>query len=72
MREIPKKNYIILAVLVVVTIAVTLISASIYKSSTKQVSEIYKYLNKITPEEFEGYLVENPDVIVYISDRYQK
>lgn len=70
MRQINKKNYIILAILIVVTITVTLLSASIYKSSTKEVSEIYKYLNKITPEEFEGYLVENPDVIVYISDRY--
>lgn len=70
MRKIPSKNYIILVVLLVVTVFLTLLLANIYTSKNKLTSSFYEYSNKISIDEFEQYLVENPDAIVYISDKY--
>ena len=33
-------------------------------------SDFYEYSNKITPEEFDEFMIENSDVIIYISDKY--
>lgn len=70
MREIPKKNYYILVVLLVVTAGVTMLLSNLYLNKEKMVSNFYEYSNKITPQEFNEYIIENPDLIVYISDKY--
>ncbi len=70
MREIPKKNYLILAVLLVVTILLTLMFSNIYKNKEKLVSAFYLESNNIAPNEFDEYLMENPDLIIYVSDKY--
>ena len=70
MREIPKKNYYFLIVLIVVTIFITLLLASLYKNKTKEVSNFYNYSNNITSKEFNEYLLENTDLIIYMADKY--
>jgi len=70
MRKIPSKNYIILAVLIVVTVLVTLFLSNLYISRNKLTSSFYQYSNKIAVDDFTQYTVENPDSIIYISDKY--
>ena len=70
MKEIPKKNYYILAILLIVTVLLTLVLYNLYLNKEKLVSNFYEYANKITPEEFDEYIVENSDLIIYISDKY--
>lgn len=70
MREVPKKNYYILLVLLIVTILVTLILSNLYINKDKPISDFYKYSNKITVDDFDQYMLENSDVIIYISDKY--
>ena len=70
MKEIPKKNYCLLVVLLAVTVVLTLSLSSIYLNKEKLVSNFYEYSNKITVEEFDEYMIENSDTIIYISDKY--
>ena len=70
MREIPKKNYIILVVLLAVTVFLTLFLSSIYRNKENLTSNFYEYANKITPESFDEFMTENEDVIIYIGDKY--
>ena len=53
MKEIPKKNYYILVVLLVVTVGLTLLLSNLYVNKEKMVSNFYEYSNKITSEEFD-------------------
>ena len=64
-----KKNYIYLIILILCTIFLTLFLSSLYRKETVQVSYAYESLNKITSTEFEEYLLENPDAIIYIGDK---
>ena len=64
-----KKNYIYLAVLLVATVGLTFLLSSIYNKEVNSVSHSYEKLNKITSDEFEEYMIENPDTIVYLSDK---
>lgn len=70
MKKIPIKNYYILAVLLAVTILLTLLLSNIYLNKEQLVSEFYNYSNKITVDEFDECMMENPDLIIYISDKY--
>lgn len=70
MKKIPKKNYYILVVLLAVTVALTLLLSNLYLNREKLASNFYEYSNKITPEDFDVYMTENSDVIIYISDKY--
>lgn len=70
MNEIPKKNYYILLGLILGTIFLTLSLSYIYINKDKTISNFYMYSNKITSEEFDEYIIENPNLIVYISDKY--
>lgn len=63
-----KKNYILLAVLILGTIALTLLFSSLYNKSNGE-SYIYNKLNKIKASDFEEFIIENPDSIIYISDK---
>lgn len=70
MKKIPKKNYILLGLLAVVTIL-----AVIYMSKWYRASENYYLENSVMKElvgevkelEFENYILENPDIVIYIS-----
>lgn len=69
-KKISARNYVILAVLLIATVFLTLLLSNIYISKTKVESDFYQYSNKIVANEFEEYVIENPDVIIYISDKY--
>lgn len=69
MKEISKKNYILLALLVLITIVITLLCAKLYNKNNNVVSKFYEYSNKITIDDFEVYIIENRDAILYISDK---
>ena len=70
MRQIPKKNYYILVVLLAVTILLTLSLSYVYRNKEKLVSNFYEYSSKIKPQEFDEYMTENSDFMIYISDKY--
>lgn len=70
MKQIPKKNYYILVVLLAVTVLLTLWLSNLYLNKEKLVSNFYEYSNKITPDDFNEFMTENSDVIIYISDKY--
>lgn len=70
MKNIHYKNYIILLVLIIMTVFLTFLLSNIYTSKNKLVSDFYEYSNKITVEEFDEYIIENSEVIIYISDKY--
>lgn len=70
MTKVPIKNYIILVVLLLATILLTFGLSNIYNLQNKTISAFYKYSNKIKPDDFDIYMLENPDSIIYISDKY--
>ena len=68
-RKIPKKNYIIYAIIVVVTLALVLYMNEWYKAyKQKQLDESYiaKHINEVNYEEFKYISRENPNLIIYI------
>ena len=66
-----KKNYVYLLILLLGTVVVTLLLSFLYRNDVEVVETSYAYdnLNKITAAEFEEYMIENPDTIIYISDK---
>lgn len=64
-----KKNHIYLAVLLIATVGLTFLLSSIYNKEVNSFSYSYENLNKITSVEFEEYMMENTETIIYISDK---
>ena len=64
-----KKNYIYLFVLVLATVLVTLGLSRIYKTEVTKTSFAYEKMSKIISAEYDEYIVENPDTIIYIADK---
>jgi len=64
-----KKNYIYLLILLVATVFVTLLLSNLYKKEVNGISYSYDKLNKIIATEFEEYIIEHPDTIIYIADK---
>ena len=64
-----KKNYICLFVLVLATVLVTLGLSKIYKIEVTKTSYAYEKMSKITSAEYDEYVVEHPDTIIYIADK---
>ena len=69
-REIPKKNYVIVAIMAFVVIALVFYLAKLYTNASlnKNTSLISGYLFNVTLEEMDNYLLENPDIITYWAD----
>lgn len=64
------KNYILLILIVIVTVFVTVLVANLYKESKSVETDFYKYANTITSKEFDTYVTEYPNSIIYIYDKY--
>ena len=64
-----KKNYIYLILLMVITVGVTFLLAAIYNKEVVHNCYAYDNMNKITSDEFETYMLENPEAIIYIGDK---
>lgn len=70
MKKVPFKNYIYLTLIVIAAVFITILVASIYKDSKRIESDFYIYSNTISNKEFDVYVTEYPDSIIYIYDKY--
>ena len=57
-REIPRKNYFILALLVSMTVVIVIAFVNFYNNRHRQTSEIYNFLPEVTLEDLDVYLSE--------------
>lgn len=70
MREIPKKNYILVFVITIATIGLVVYFSNWYKASKEyylESSVMTNFLGEIKETEIENYILENPEVVIYIS-----
>lgn len=73
MRKVPLKNYIILVVVFILVFLLTIALANLYNNQGKKIeTNFFEFYNKIDMRDFNQYIIENPDAIIYISDRYDK
>ena len=70
MNKVPFKNYVFLLLIIVFTVFITLFVSTLYKDSKRIETNFYTYSNKITNKDFELYITENPNTIIYIYDKY--
>lgn len=69
-KEVPKKNYVLFLLLCIGTIFICFYLSSWYKTITdfkKNNSVITTVLSEVEIEGFSSYLMEYPDVLVYVS-----
>lgn len=69
-NQVPLKNYIILILIAIVTIFLVIFFAKFYQEQAQydtQNNNIMTFLSEIKIEEFDNYIQENHDVIVYLS-----
>lgn len=70
LRVIPKNNYIILGIVILVSLLIIYyfyMWVSAYKDVNENVSVLDNYMNVINYNELDNYIVENPDSIIYVS-----
>lgn len=70
MREVPKKNYIIMLIIIISIIIVTIFLSNLYNTRFKKTSVLYNYLSEIKKKDLDSYLIEKPDIIIYASNKY--
>ena len=70
MREVPKKNYLITLLIFVAIVILTITLSNIYKNQIRKTSIMYNYLSEIKNKDLSTYLLEKPNIIIYISDKY--
>ena len=70
MREVPKKNYIIMLIIIISIIIVTIFLSNQYNTRFKRTSVLYNYLSEIKKKDLDSYLIEKPDIIIYASNKY--
>ena len=71
MRQIPKKNYFYLLLLVVITVILTLAFFNVYSNyAAKKESYMSQNVNCINNLDLKSLLIENTILYVYIDDKY--
>lgn len=68
-RKIPKKNYVILAVLFIFSIALVLYLCNLYQvydEHQKETPIIRDTLSEIASDELDHYILENPTTVIYM------
>ena len=68
MRQIPLKNFIILSLIYLLVILFSLGLRNWYLKNYVNNSHINEVISEIKIEEFESYIQENPDIIIYFSN----
>lgn len=69
MRKIPLKNYFILAAIILLSGIIVIYITNMYKNKKDYEKEIVmSFLKEIHTKDFDNYIIENPDSIIYISD----
>ncbi len=75
MRQIKFRNYIILAIIIISTIVAVLAIKRIYENNKEYESNTNKRLDilyEIKEDDLESYLVENRDIVIYVSNSKQE
>lgn len=70
-RIIPTKNYIIAAVISVLTLVIVLVLANYYqqqKAYQNEANTPMGFLSEIKSEELDNFLIENHDVMIYLAN----
>ena len=70
MRKIPKKNYILLVLLLIMTVFSVFYIANWYTASKNfqlEDSIMKNFLGEIKESEIENYILENPETVIYVS-----
>lgn len=70
MREIPKKNYLLLLLVIVGTVLVSLFLTRLYNNRHQETSTLYGFLSEVTLEDIDTYLIENETAVLYIDDKH--
>lgn len=70
MREVPKKNYLICFIILISVISLTIVIANLYNNRLRKTSVMYNYLSEIKRKDLNTFLLEKPNVVIYISDKY--
>lgn len=70
MRKIPKKNYILLVLMLLGVVVITFACRNFYNNNLKSTSEMYKYARHMSREDLKEYLFESPSLVIYIADKY--
>lgn len=73
MRKIPLKNYFILAAVIILSGIIVMYIANIYKNKKDYEKEnTISFLKEIYAKDFENFIIENPDSIVYINNTFDE
>lgn len=70
LRVIPKKNYIVLGIVILITLFLVYylyMWFDAYKETKINIPILDKYMNVINYNELSDYLIENPNTIIYVS-----
>lgn len=69
-RDIPRKNYLIVALMAIIVVILVLYLAKLYMNSNsdQKHSLMSNYLSNVTVQELDNYLLENPNIIIYWAD----
>lgn len=70
MRKIPLKNYFILALVVILSGIIVYFLGNFYidkKKYDEKENHVLSFLKEIYVEDFENFIIENPDTIIYIN-----
>ena len=70
LKKVPKKNYIILGMIILITMFILYyfyLWVDVYKESKLNIPIMDKYMNVVNYNEFDNFIVENPNTIVYVS-----
>ena len=70
MREIPRKNYLYLALMTVGVVVIVFVLINMYKVHNKQVydSRVKDVISEIKLDSLDDYIIDNPNVVIYIND----
>lgn len=70
MRRVPLKNYFILTLILVLSILIVFYLVKIYNSTMHNANDkqILNRIKEITVLELDNYIVENPNIVIYLMD----
>lgn len=73
MRKIPLKNYFILAAIIILSGIIVIYIANMYRNKKDYEKEdTMSFLREIYAKDFENFIIENPDSIVYINNTFDE
>lgn len=73
MKKIPKKNYIMLLVIIILTLLLAIYLRNLYLNQVKKENSIQiEHVYEIDEKSLRNYIVENDSFILYIADREEE